>query len=67
MFLMFELMTIMFIVLFCAVTQAKRDIEQLEQQEQQHLAIEQLKREILDAEQQLRYLDVLQKSSQDYK
>lgn len=67
MFLMFELMTIMFIVLFCAVTQAKRDIEQLEQQEQQHLAIEQLKREILDAEQQLRYLDVLQKSLQDYK
>ena len=54
MFLMFELMTIMFIVLFCAVTQAKRDIEQL-------------KREILDAEQQLRYLDVLQKSLQDYK
>ena len=67
MFLMFELMTIMFIVLFCAVTQAKRDIEQLEQQEQQHLAIEQLKREILDAEQQLRYPDVLQKSLQDYK
>ena len=64
---MFELMTIMFIVLFCAVTQAKRDIEQLEQQEQQHLAIAQLKREILDAEQQLRYLDVLQKSLQDYK
>ena len=67
MFVMFELMAIMFIVLFCAVTQAKRDIEQLEQQEQQHLAIEQLKREILDAEQQLRYLDVLQKSLQDYK
>lgn len=64
MFVMFELMTIMFIVLFCAVTQAKRDIEQIEREQ---LTIEQLEREILEAEQQLRYLDTLQKSLQDFK
>ena len=64
MFVMFELITIMFIVLFCAVTQAKRDIEQIKQEQ---LVLQQLEREILEAEQQLRYLDMLQKSLQDFK
>ena len=64
MFVMFELMTVMFIVLFCAVTKAKRDIEQIEREQ---LSIEQLEREILETEQQLRYLDMLQKSLQDFK
>lgn len=69
MFVMFELMTIMFIVLFCTVTQAKRDIEQIEREQLsiEQLSIEQLEREILEAEQQLRYLDMLQKSLQDFK
>jgi hypothetical protein len=64
MFVMFELMTIMFIVLFCAVTQTRRDIEQIEREQ---LVREHLEREILDAEQQLRDLDVLQKALQDFK
>ena len=64
MFVMFELMTVMFIVLFCAVTKTNQDIEQIEQEQ---FVIEQLEREILDAEQQLRYLDMLQKSLQDFK
>ena len=64
MFVMFELMTVMFIVLFCAVTKTNQDIEQIEREQ---FVIEQLEREILDAEQQLRYLDMLQKSLQDFK
>ena len=64
MFVMFELMTVMFIVLFCSVTKTNQDIEQIEQGQ---FVIEQLEREILDAEQQLRYLDMLQKSLQDFK
>ena len=62
MFLMFELMTIMFIVLFCAVTQARRDMEQLEQDYHDRLVIERLERDIHEAEQQLKYIDELQKS-----
>ena len=64
MFVMFELMTVMFIVLFCSVTKTNQDIEQIEKGQ---FVIEQLEREILDAEQQLRYLDMLQKSLQDFK
>lgn len=62
MFLMFELMAITFVLLFCITTQARRDMEQLEQDYHDRLVIERLERDIHEAEQQLKYIDELQKS-----
>lgn len=63
MFLMFEAMALMFVMLFCSVANAKREMELVESKYE----IEQLREEIRWAEDQLEYLEMMQKSLQDFK
>jgi len=61
MFLMFELMAMTFVIMFSVVHTAKREVELVEREYE----IEQLREEIRWAENQLEYLEMMQKSLQD--
>ena len=59
MFLMFEVMALMFVMLFCSLANAKREIERLEQEQ---LSIQRHEREIRELEEALDYLEMMRKS-----
>ena len=59
MFLMFEAMALMFVMLFCSVANANREIERLEQEQ---LKLQVIEREILELEEALDYLEMMRKS-----
>ena len=59
MFLMFETMALMFVMLFCSVANANREIERLEQEQ---LRLQIIEREIFELEEALDYLEMLRKS-----
>ena len=61
MFLMFELMAMTFVIMFSIVHTTKREVELVEREYE----IEQLREEIRWAENQLEYLEMMQKSLQD--
>ena len=61
MFLMLELMAMMFVIMFSIVHTTKREVELVERE----CEIEQLREEIRWAENQLEYLEMMQKSLQD--
>jgi len=62
MFLMFEVMALMFVMLFCSVANAKREIEQLEQEQ---LELQSIQREIHELEDTLDFLEMMRKSVED--
>ena len=62
MFLMFEVMALMFVLLFCSVANAKREIEQLEQEQ---LELQSIQREIHELEDTLEFLGMMRKSAED--
>ena len=59
MFLMFEAMALMFVMLFCSVANANREIARLEQEQ---LELQTLEREIFELEESLDYLEMMRKS-----
>ena len=59
MFLMFEVMALMFVLLFCSVANAKREIERIEQEQ---LELQIIQREIYELEDTLDYLEMMRKS-----
>ena len=59
MFLMFEAMALMFVMLFCSTANAKREIARLEQEQ---LELQTLEREIFELEESLDYLEMMRKS-----
>ena len=62
MFLMFEVMALMFVLLFCSVANAKREIERIEQEQ---LELQIIQREIYELEDTLDYLEMMRKSLED--
>ena len=62
MFLMFEVMALMFVMLFCSVTNSKREIERLEQEQ---LELQSIQREIHELEDTLDFLEMMRRTAED--
>ena len=62
MFLMFEVMALMFVLLFCSVANAKREIERIEQEQ---LELQIIQREIHELEDTLDFLEMMRNSAED--
>ena len=62
MFLMFEVMALMFVLLFCSVANAKREVERIEQEQ---LELQIIQREIHELEDTLDFLEMMRRSAED--
>ena len=62
MFLMFEVMALMFVLLFCSVANAKREVERIEQEQ---LELQIIQREIHELEDTLDFLEMMRNSAED--
>ena len=56
-------MALMFVMLFCSVANANREIERLEQEQ---LKLQVIEREILELEEALDYLEMMRKSLETF-